>query len=162
MSALREVFVAVGCSGVATCLQTGNVTFDSRVRPATELRQAIQRAARDRLGSNIDLVFRTVEDVEALIRDAPFNPLEMDRGVKFYVAFLFEEPTRSPSFPFVSEKEELYAEAMKDDMVYVVSKRKRKGSFGFPNNFVEQELGVKATTRNISTLVKLVELARQT
>jgi hypothetical protein len=30
--------------------------------------------------------------------------------------------------------------------------------YGFPNNFVEKALGVAATTRNVSTLNKIVDL----
>ncbi len=36
--------------------------------------------------------------------------------------------------------------------------RKKNGFFGFPNNFIEDALDVPATTRNWSTMTKIVEL----
>jgi hypothetical protein len=50
---------------------------------------------------------------------------------------------------------------MKELEVFIVSRRKKNGFYGFPNNFIEKELGVSATTRNWSTLTRIVELARK-
>jgi uncharacterized protein (DUF1697 family) len=41
-----------------------------------------------------------------------------------------------------------------------VSRPKKNGFFGFPNNFIEERLGVSATTRNWSTVTKIANLAR--
>jgi hypothetical protein len=51
---------------------------------------------------------------------------------------------------------------MTEREVFVVSRRKRNGSYGFPNAFVEAELGVQATTRNWSTITRIVELLKKT
>lgn len=37
-------------------------------------------------------------------------------------------------------------------------KKKKNGGYGFPNNFIEKELGVQTTTRNWSTVSKIVVL----
>ena len=50
---------------------------------------------------------------------------------------------------------------MKNMDVVIVSGRKKNGSYGLPNNFIEKELGVSGTTRNWSTVTKIVELARK-
>ena len=50
---------------------------------------------------------------------------------------------------------------MKNLEVFIVSRRKKNGFFGFPNNFIEKELGVSATSRNWSTLTKIVEFVRK-
>jgi len=42
----------------------------------------------------------------------------------------------------------------------IVSRRKPNGMYGFPNSWVEKELGVVATARNWSTVAKLAELTR--
>jgi uncharacterized protein (DUF1697 family) len=55
----------------------------------------------------------------------------------------------------------LEAIAMKNMDVVIVSARKKNGFYGFPNNFIEKELGVSGTTRNWSTVMKIVELARK-
>ena len=46
---------------------------------------------------------------------------------------------------------------MTEREVFVVSHRKKNGFFGIPNNFVEKELGVSATSRNWSTITKIIE-----
>jgi len=61
----------------------------------------------------------------------------------------------------LSSKEALEAIAMKSREVFIVSRRKKNGFYGFPNNFIEKELGVSATSRNWSTLTKIVEFVRK-
>ena len=43
---------------------------------------------------------------------------------------------------------------------FIVSRRRNNGMYGFPNNFIEQQLGVTATSRNWSTVTKIVEISR--
>ena len=50
---------------------------------------------------------------------------------------------------------------MKNMDVVIVSGREKNGFCGFPNNFIEKELGVSGTTGNWSTVMKIVELARK-
>jgi uncharacterized protein (DUF1697 family) len=46
------------------------------------------------------------------------------------------------------------------DVFRSVRELERIGFYGFPNNFIEKELGVPATSRNWSTLTKIVALIR--
>ena len=48
---------------------------------------------------------------------------------------------------------------IKDRTAFVVSRRKKNGWFGFPNAFVEKQLGVPGTTRNWNTVNKIVWFA---
>lgn len=107
-----------------------------------------------------EILFRTVGEIEELVRQAPFRDVEAEPGIKRYVVFLSERPRSKPRFPLVSSKEALEAVAMSNREVFVVSRRKKNGFFGFPNNFVEKALGVSATSRNWSTVSKILELAR--
>lgn len=50
---------------------------------------------------------------------------------------------------------------MKNLEVFIVSRRKKNGFYGFPNNFIEKELGVSATSRNWSTVTKIVAFAHR-
>ena len=58
-------------------------------------------------------------------------------------------------------KEGLEAIAITAREVFVVSRRKKNGFYGFPNNFIEKELDVSATTRNWSTVTKIVYQLRK-
>ncbi len=161
MDALRRAFDAAGCRNVRTFIASGNVVFD----PPGAL-DATARKLRDRVGRLIggeaQIVFRTVRDLARLVDANPFSTCDTTGGVKLYVAFLSARPPRTPCFPIVSSKEALEAFGMIRRDVFVVSRQKPSGFFGFPNNFVEEQLGVPATTRNWSTVKQIIEFARAT
>jgi hypothetical protein len=95
-----------------------------------------------------------------MVGKAPFGALETVTAVKLCVSFLFETPRVWPPLPLVSSREALELVALTRLEAFVVSRRKANGFYGFPNNFIEQALGVAATTRNVSTLKKIVAFAR--
>jgi hypothetical protein len=81
--------------------------------------------------------------------------------VMLCVAFLADKPAQKPKLPLKSITENLEMIAVRDRAAFVVARRKKSGWFGFPNNFVEKELGVTATTRQWSTLKKLIDFAER-
>lgn len=100
-----------------------------------------------------------MSEVESLLRATSFKDFEHEPDVKLYVAFLYEKPSMKPPLPLLSSKEGLEAFKMKEREVFLVSRRKTNGMYGFPNNFIEKEFGVPATTRNWSTVKKIVEVS---
>jgi len=161
MSDLRDVFTAAGCKGVRTYIQSGNVIFDSPEDNIAAVFQRVRVRLCDLLGAEPGIFFRTVREVEGILRGAPFKGFETEPGIKLYVAFLSKKPRSKPRFPLLSSKEALEGIAMKSREVFIVSRRKKNGFYGFPNNFIEKELGVSATSRNWSTLTKIVEFVRK-
>ncbi len=157
MSDVRNAFAAAGCRNVRTYIQSGNVIFESPARDAAAILRKVRSKLRKVLNTEPDILCRTVGEIEELVRRAPFKDLEAEPGVKLYVAFLSQSPRSKPRLPLVSPKEALQAVAMSDREVFVVSRRKKNGFFGFPNNFVEKELGVSATSRNWSTITEIIE-----
>jgi len=160
MNDLREAFVRAGCQAVRTYIQSGNVVFESSEREIVSVVQKIENELRKLLGAQPRLFLRTIGEMEKIIRDAPFKKYEGKPDIGLYVTFLFEKPRARLKLPFVSSKEALEVLAIKGLEVFVVSRRKKDGTHGFPNKFLEQELGVPATTRNISTVTKIVAFAR--
>lgn len=159
MADLRAAFERAGAGAVRTYIQSGNVLFDV---PAAEiptllprLRQAVNRLA----GGPTTVVFRTLRELAALVRSAPFRDHEDTNDLKLYVAFLAAGPRRAPELPLHLPSDGLEAIELRRHDVLLVSRRVR-GRFGFPNNFVEKEFGVPATTRNWNTVTKLVALPR--
>ncbi|HEU5262580.1 MAG TPA: DUF1697 domain-containing protein [Gemmatimonadales bacterium] len=161
MSDVRDAFVAAGCRDVRTYIQSGNVMFEFPRRARAPVLQKIRVKLRDLLDDRPEVVFRSVRELEGIVRAAPFKRFETERDIKLYVGFLFRKPSTKPRFPLVSSGEALEVVAMKKLEVFVVSRRKSSGFYGFPNNFVEQQLGVMATSRNWSTLTKIVGLIRR-
>jgi uncharacterized protein (DUF1697 family) len=160
MSDLAKVFESAGCSNVRTYIQSGNVVFDVPEKSAPAMFTKLRAALARRLGKEPGIMFRTVDELERLVKNSPFNKLKAAQDVKLYVVFLSGKPGRAPRLPLMSEKEAVEAIAIKGLDVFMVSRPTKKGSYGFPNAFTEKALGVSATSRNWNTVTKIVEFAR--
>jgi uncharacterized protein (DUF1697 family) len=77
------------------------------------------------------------------------------------IVFLADEPKHKPRLPLASKTEKLEVFEVKDRAAFIIARRKQTGWFGFPNNFAEKELGVLGTTRQWSTLNKLLKAAER-
>jgi uncharacterized protein (DUF1697 family) len=155
MDQLREAFAAAGCRNVRTLIQSGNVIFESAARSPEAIAGRIRPRLRALLGSEPGIVLRTLEEIEELVRQAPFKDADAGKDAKFYVVFMSETPRIASKLPLAVPEEALEVVGMRDREVFVVSRRKADGSSGSPNSFVEKKLGVSATTRNWSTVRKL-------
>ncbi len=82
----------------------------------------------------------------------------MDDDVMLLVTFLKNEAPKV-ELPLESKAEKLKVLAIKNRAAFTVARRKKTGWFGFPNNFIEKELGVPATTRQWRTVEKVVAVA---
>jgi uncharacterized protein (DUF1697 family) len=158
MTDLKEAFATAGCRDVRTCIQGGNVIFDARPDQASRVFQKTRACLRDLLGEEPGIVFRTARELERTMQEAPFKRFDRNRALKLYVTFLAEKPARAPKFPLRSSQEALDAIGMKHLDVFVVSRRKKNGFYGFPNQFIEKELGVPATSRNWSTVTRIIDV----
>jgi uncharacterized protein (DUF1697 family) len=159
MTALKQAFVAAGCADVRTLIQSGNVVFDVPLKKEKSAFRAIQAQLDKLLDGRDVVVFRALRHVAELVADSPFAKSDTGASVKLYVAFLAGEPPNRPAFPIALPREALEAIGMRGLDVFIVSRRKQNGMFGFPNNFIEDALRVHATTRNWSTVAKIAALA---
>jgi len=161
MPQLCAAFEAAGCRNVASYSSAGNVLFETSVPDSNALFRKISARVRALTGGEPSIVFRTMSELDAAVRAAPFGTLVDDTAIKLYVVFLAERAKRKPALPIVDEQERLELVGMHGAHAYVVSRRKPNAlMYGFPNSFVENALGVAATSRNWSTVSKI--LARAT
>ncbi len=158
MTDLRDAFAAAGCANARTFIASGNVVFDAAPRDAPALFGRIRERVAALLGGTTVICFRTMADIERLVASDPFGVHAGDRTMKLYVAFLAEKPRAALRLPASLPKERLEAFGMTGRELFIASGRKPNGFYGFPNTFVES-LGAVATTRNWSTVRKLVEFA---
>lgn len=158
MTDLRDAFAGAGCTNARTFIASGNVVFEAEPRDAPALFARIRERVAALLGGSTVICFRTVADIERLVASDPFGARAGDPTTKLYVAFLAEEPRAALPLPASLPKERLEAFGMADRELFISSRRKPNGFYGFPNTFVES-LGVVATTRNWSTVRKIVAFA---
>ena len=161
MTDVKDAFAAAGCKRVMTYIQSGNVIFEVAEEKTTAIFQRIRDNLCALIGSEPGILLRTVPEVEKVVSGLPFKDFDADPGIKQYVVFLSHKPKSKPRFPLFDHKEALEAIGMKKLEVFVLSRRKKNGFYGFPNNFIEKQLGVSATTRNWTTVSKIVEFARR-
>ena len=161
MADLRDACTSLGFKNVKTYIQSGNVVFDS---PETDpdlsgLAKKIENKIRKSFGHEVPVALQTLDDLKAILKRNPFKRIQPSAEVMMFVTFLVAEPGGKPELPLRSLTENLDVFQIKDRVAFILSRRKKNGWFGFPNNFVEQKLGVLATTRNWSTVRKIVDFA---
>jgi uncharacterized protein (DUF1697 family) len=159
MEELARIFASMGLRNVRTYIQCGNVIFDHASGNSVRLRKKIERTLQDVLGYEVPVILRPLADIEAIVERNPFRKIKADDDVMLCVVFLSAEPPSKPKLPLISATEKLEVFEVRDRAAFIVARRKKSGWFGFPNNFVEKELGVLATTRQVTTVRKIVDFA---
>jgi uncharacterized protein (DUF1697 family) len=160
MTDVRAAFEAAGCRNVQTFIASGNVVFDAPATLPVALRTRIAAAMTALLSAEPAILYRTVDELEALIASDPFDGTTEHGTLKLYVALMSKPPAPRPKLPFSDVKELVDVVAIRGCDAMLLSRRKPNGMFGFPNAWVES-LNVVATTRNWNTIVKVVAFARR-
>jgi uncharacterized protein (DUF1697 family) len=159
MEALARVFVSLGFKDVKTYIQSGNVIFASPENDAHVLTKKIEKKLLKSFGYEVRVLLRTVDDLKGMLKRNPFKKIELSADVMLFVTFFSLEKGSKPKLPFRSSTENLEVFATKDGAAFILARRKKNGSFDFPNNFFEKEFGASATTRNWNTVNKIVAVA---
>jgi uncharacterized protein (DUF1697 family) len=161
MADLKQLFESAGARNVRTFIQSGNVVFDAPEPHAARIVKKLRTALGTLLGVEPEIVLRPLADLERIIKRNPFKRFAPMADLKFYVAFLSRPPARTPKLPVTSVQEAVDAIAVADCDVFIVSRRKHNGFYGFPNGIAEKEFGVPATSRSWSTVTKIVSFANK-
>ena len=158
MTDVRDAFTAAGCKKVRSLIASGNLLFEAPAGSTELLVRRIQGKLRAVMGEAPVLFLRTMREMERLVASAPFKKSEATPRLKLYVAFLSQKPRLGPRFPLRSAPEALEV-VVKNREAFIVSGKKKNGLYAFPNLFIERQLGVAATSRNWSTVKKIVAAA---
>lgn len=159
MDALARVFVSAGFKNVRTLLASGNVVFEARETDPDVLARKIEKKLTKAFGHEITVVIMTAHQLKAAVRRNPFKKIEASRDIMLFVTFLVSEPVRKPKVPLKVEKENLELLAIRDRVVFILARRKANGWFSFPHEFAERLFGTLSTTRNLSTVQRILKAA---
>lgn len=155
MTDLKRMFESCGLENVQTYIQTGNVIFESNEGKASALEQKIKRQLEETSGKQIQPFVRTMREVVAMVSECPFRPKD---GETVHVVILNKKPDRKSEQALMALRSEADDFAVKGREVYNLRRDREKSVFS--NNLIEKILGIPATTRNLSTLGKLIEKYR--
>lgn len=158
MPALRALLADAGFADVRTYVQSGNVVLASDANPES-LERELEQLMADRLGFEVDVVVRTEKDLARVVQENPLAKVAVEPK-RYQVTFLADElePGRveqlaslaAASERFVANGRELYA--WHPDGVARSKLWAKLGSTG---------LGVKATSRNWTTVTTLLAMMRE-
>jgi len=157
MDDLREIFLSMGLSNVWTYIQSGNVGFETKEQDIQQLKRKIGNHLQKKLGYQVPVILREFSEIKNMPAQNPFKGYTDNDQIKLYVCFLEKPPDQHPRLPLINEKEGLELIKIIKADAYLIS-RPLKGRYGFPNNFIEQELGVISTARNWNTVLKIADL----
>ena len=157
MDELKKVFALLGFKNVATHGQSGNVMFESSSADENILAKKIENLLHKNLSNDVLVFIRTFEQLKSIVEADPFQKFKFEIPTKLYISFAKHKLKQKPKLPFLSSKKDVEIIRIKDREIYCTTPE-INGSYGFPNLFIEKEFGVKATTRNWNTLIKVYDL----
>jgi len=156
MAYLKKLYERLGFESVQTYIQSGNIVFKSKESDTKLLEQKIFDGIQKQYGFEVPNIVLKPEEVENALKKNPFKDIE-----KMYFTFLAEKPTKENieklyTYSFDEEYYELI-----DNIVYFHCPN-GAGRAKMSNNFFENKLKVMATSRNLNTTKKLLEMAKFT
>ncbi len=135
--------------------------FETKDRDIDKVVRKIEKAIYQALGHEVAVILQTVAGLKDSIKANPFKRVDSEADVGKVVTFLSADPPKVLRLPFVIAKENVEILLIMNRIVFLACRRKPNGMFGFPNAFFEKEFGVPATTRNWTTVNKILELAEK-
>lgn len=152
MKDLREMLEKMKFKNVSTYIQSGNILLQSN-SSKSEIAQIIHESINTKFGYSIPVIVRTPEEWKKAIDNYPFS-LENEK----IVAFSFLENR--------VDHEEIEVKGINDDQYEIVNDvvylycPSGFGKTKLTNNIIEKKLEVAATTRNLRTTLKMLELSK--
>jgi len=159
MAELKIIFEKSKFKNIRTYIQSGNVIFEGKNSPG--LATTIEKELLKKYKFDIPVIIRTVPEIESVIKKNPFVKKKGINIERLHVTFLAEEPLREnvskakeyhyPPDEFILNGKEVYLHC---PVSY--------GETKLNNNFFENKLKVRATTRNWRTVNELLKIAEGT
>lgn len=155
MEDLRRLWELPGICNVKTYIQSGNVVLDAK-HDVVKLTAVLGKPLKKHTGNDIELMLRTTEELKTVVKNNPFKKTPADHAL--YISFLNEEPAKETGAQLVAKSNEVDQFKIIGKEVYaLVDKRAPKSLFS--NMFIEKQLKLPATGRNMNTVEKMLTLA---
>jgi len=153
MQDLRDLLNGLGFENVQTYIQSGNIVLSAN-DDKDVVAKKIKEAIKNKFDYDVPVLVKTIDEWEKAIANNPYKEVEPKQQ---YFTFLSEFP-KETTIEVTNIKEDAYT--IIEDVVYVNA----VGGYGktkLNNNLFEKKLQVTATTRNLKTTMKLLELSNE-
>jgi uncharacterized protein (DUF1697 family) len=141
---------------VKTYIQSGNVVFETAERSDDVLAEKIERELQKSLGFEVRVMPRAIRELEDIAAHNPFR--EDETAAKIYVCFLSAAPDAELKNSLLSFENDFEVFRFRNREMYCLIRPDNPAKDLFSNNFIEKHLKVAATTRNITTVNKILLL----
>jgi uncharacterized protein (DUF1697 family) len=159
MEPLRAAYEALGLQDVRSLLQSGNVLFRSRVKDRIRLAQRITQEVERRFGLHVEVVMRTLNELENIFERSPVLSPRADLG-KLLVMFLSKVPDARAQARLLKWHKGPEMLELRGPEVYLYYPE-GVGRSKLSTAVIESHLEVNGTARNWNTLVRILEAGRQ-
>jgi uncharacterized protein (DUF1697 family) len=158
MADLRSLCEGLGHEGVTTYIQSGNVVFTASERSAAKVADALAKAIESELGLDVTVVVRTPKQLESIVAKNPFAD-RVDEVKTMAVGFLADKPAAAAVKKLDPDRSPPDEFEVAGDNIYLLYPN-GLGRSKLSNDYLERQLGTRATVRNWNTVNKLLELAK--
>ena len=157
MDAVQHVFEHMGYHQVKTLGASGNVLFEtSEVNPMA-LSKNIEEHLETAFGYAIRVLVRTLPQIQTLVEADPFQSIPVTPHTKLLITFLSARPNHQVEVPYTSPEHDFQIVRVFPNEICSVAllspTRQRTGLL----SFLEKEFGREITTRNWSTITRIVK-----
>jgi uncharacterized protein (DUF1697 family) len=157
MELLKQIFEKLGFENVKTYIQSGNVIFDSKITDLHFLSEKIEKQLLISLGYNITVFIRSLSELKDIIENNPFKSSDrIDHNTSMYVSFLSEMPNEAAKEKLFLTNNNIELFNIRNREVYCLRLIKNDGKTKYNLYSLEKIIGMPATTRNITTINKLL------
>lgn len=158
MAALRDMLAALSHQDIKTYIQSGNLAFTATGKDGSKIARGIEAAISKTFGYEAAVIVRSLEDWRALLKTNPYVKRKLQDGERLFVTFLEKAPTKAAAAKLEAIQDPKDEVKVRGCEAFLLI----RGSYGesnLSNAFLEKALGVRATTRNMPTTLKLLEMA---
>ncbi len=164
MAVLKQMFEGLGFTSVATYIQSGNVVFNSEENDTLITSDVIKTAIKKEFGFDVPVLVLTHKQLAAIYQENPFSENLLNGEIedkKMYFTILSDPPDPEAVTELIANNYGKEKFEITNKVVYFYAAN-GYGKTKLTNNFFEKKLKCSATTRNLKTVIKLVELSKLT
>ncbi len=169
MKELQSLYETLDLKQVSTYIQSGNVIFSCTDKSSVELSALIEAAISKYFGFDVPVLVLSETALNKALKQLPFDNISVtEQGSQVIFSFLSGVVNTKDMVlldSYLTAGEELESSVDSDDssnaQVIYLHCPNGYGKTKLSNTFLEKKLDVTATSRNLKTIVKLCELAKE-
>lgn len=158
MADLKECLLKEGFVQVKTYIQSGNLVFNATQTNAAAIAQLVSSLIYKNFAIKVPVLVKTIAELQAVLADNPFVGKAARK--QLYFTLLLDPFQKEYGDNLVAKDYPNEDFAFGPQCLYL-NCRLGAGRAKLNNNLIEKKLQVRATTRNLNTLEKLVTLAAE-